>query len=1757
MVVAFKSNQVKNVTNEEPTENPDIRFSLSVGEANTGKDNQGASVSSGMENYMADSKATDEKGNLIRVYHTTTNPVTQFNEFNPVGTEYYRFGDQIVNYYTDNKDMSGSYADQKYNMADTKKLNSIEEAEKWLDDNKFKGAVNYDYELTKTKDGYNLKVYHYDNGYKVIDETYSKNDLLKNLQETVNSKFGMNQRIQYEGYVNITNPYIVDAEERNWNQVISKSNDFIDELDERLTEDTKNNLTRLYRESENKSAELREEFNVLENAIRGMWNSAVDDDIKKVSEVVKKVGYNEIEEVLNDIPTGIMGVNGWYNLADALKEQGIIGDSTANLIIDDFKLPDYLKEYIKENYNKEIPIQQLWTNNASKLFNQLGMTTTLKDLYNINQQKYLEFDKYRMPENYFLEKISSDEDYTDIGELNDILETRAEIMGTDVVANEIARAASVGFSKPEMIRLWGTSKTTNDVVKEIIASNNDGTTNYDGVIIKNVYDYGGHSDNKSANDLYVTFNSNQFKAIDNENPTDDPDIRYSMGNNPGSITPNDMVAKEINEELPLPTKKQDNLPFVDKKEEKTNEDKRLQNKINKESEKAIKIATKDMELNRQELKQLRQDLEKYKGKTREELTNAETFNDIYDILSNYANRSYTQTDEELKAVQNEIRRTKIRVPEELKQQITDYNYFRKQNMGRLILGNNGQSIDSVYEELSNTYPGYFKDATTEADMLYELADFMNKDVNTIMDYKLSDTEINNQATKVFNKLVTNSLNEEDINEIQDKLSKKKVSRKDVRNILLDEMGITVEDLQAGKDISPIGYTRTDPVRVNEKVFGNEIGDKINNATINVTKHNEAERTRFLNQERDEIKDLGIKARSKESAAVQKYGEKYYINEQGEKVPYGDRELANEFKNAKTQEKIKKAAEVIRSKYDKYIDTVNTVLEEMGYNIIPKRNDYMHHFQELTDIFSKWGVPFNPQSMNDDLLPTDINGLTEFNRPGKNWFSAAQQRMGEKTTYDAITGVDQYLEGVSNLIYHTGDIQRYRALEELVRNTYGQEHGLDNADSLTEEEFNQRIADIQSNKLSGYASWLNEQANTLANKKSTIDRGFEKTFGRKVYNAMNTLKSQVGSNMTGFNVRSALTNFISTTLAASKTNKLAMVKGTVETINNIFHKDNFVDKSDFLTARFGSDVLSKKGWQKLANAGQCFMSGTDWFTSNIIVRSKYYEGLAKGMSEEQAIKYADDFGFRVMGDRSKGSTANAFNSKTLGLLTQFQLEVNNQWDYMLHDTKRDYNLAEDKSKATAALVFQMGQLAAYSYLANELFDKFTGSRVTFDPIEIFKKLFGLDDDDKDKSLDERMTESAQLLIDSLPFVSTFTGGRIPLSSALPNVQELITGKDEYGNEKSRLDTLKEPLPYLLMPTGYSQLNKTKGALEMYDSSLPVAGSYTDSGNLRFTTKTDAASTARNLLFGKWSSEEAQDYLDSGYKTIPANKIQEMKDLNMNSTEYRAYRENLTKATKTTNDEGYTKYTDSNNNSYWYDKETGNLYNDDGTLSDKNVLSLNKANKSQATADYINSLPYSEKQKNIMLNNALGKSDTITDQYGFEKYKDSDGNVYWVDTKNDVLYDKNYKEVNDSRLRSEEFINSLEKVSNEVDITDYNKYGDYEEYQYAISNPERYSAITQITDYKTYQEYADEIESIKNKYKTSDDMTTKQKQYVSQQRKNAVFNYIDSLKLSKTKKLMLYRLAGGYSISNYKTYMFEYIDSLKLSKKEKQAIYKELF
>ena len=1019
-----------------------------------------------------------------------------------------------------------------------------------------------------------------------------------------------------------------------------------------------------------------------------------------------------------------------------------------------------------------------------------------------------------------------------------------------------------------------------------------------------------------------------------------------------------------------------------------------------------------------ELESIIQEVSKSETATREDLKNT--------IQKRFSEQTIEHKNEELAEIKRDLRNRRIYVDDYLKSEFRDgFNKIRQQNFNKLKFTNDGTSVDSVYQELSEIYPAYFpNDINNAQDQLQRIVDVANEDVVDVENYVLPNETIQDvtdfvydsindykldQRVKMSEEARKSPIDESLIPPIQQELNdltseiksmikdtkkeikslKKEINgvKTDINEVLEDiapvvnasntqvnediapikvndegqgtlDLGI-VKKLNApegefkNKDVEPIDLDKakqitidgteenlvtktkkelrkallgteaqkefilgaldnaknrsmalmnnTDTIRNTELVFGRDAGSYINEVIFQKEIDNEADSIAWQNKERDEIKALGIKARSKESAAVQKYGEKQYVNDVGELVAYGDKELISEFSDVETQEKIKRAAQVIRNKYDNYIDRANEVLTKLGFDAIPKRKDYMRHFQELNDVFSRYGIPFNAQNMTEHVLPTDINGLTENWSPQKNYFANTQRRTGVKTTYDAITGVDGYIGGIANLIYHTEDIQRGRAFEELIRETYGEDKGFENLDNLPDELKQARAEKIQDNHLSNYAAWLHEWTNNVAGKKHKIDRSVESLFGRKAFSFLDGARKQVGSNMIGFNLSSSLTNLIAPIQATAKTNKLAVLKGTADTIKNMFVKDDFMSKNKFLTSRMGTDMISKNAWQKIQDAGFIFMKGMDWFSSNQIVRSKYYELRAKGMSEQQAHAEAGQFAARILGDRTKGANAQLYNSKLVGLVTQFQLEVNNQLYSQFYDTYHESKEAArgNALKTAAGMTFTLGQLFAFTHLFGQTFEAIAGYNPTFDVIDMLKTAFGWgEDDDEEKTTSERLKSAADQLVDALPYVNILTGGgRIPVASGIPNLVGVATGgKDQYGNELTLEDELKKLL-FLVPPTGGNQVKKTTQGLSMFDEDLPISGSYTDSGNLRFPVEDTIQNRIQASLFGQYASENAGYYFDNNLAPLKEKQIEEFIEMNIPYKEYREYRKDLAEVNKT--------------------------------------------------------------------------------------------------------------------------------------------------------------------------------------------------------------------------------------------------------------------
>jgi hypothetical protein len=406
-----------------------------------------------------------------------------------------------------------------------------------------------------------------------------------------------------------------------------------------------------------------------------------------------------------------------------------------------------------------------------------------------------------------------------------------------------------------------------------------------------------------------------------------------------------------------------------------------------------------------------------------------------------------------------------------------------------------------------------------------------------------------------------------------------------------------------------------------------------------------------------------------------------------------------------------------------------------------------------------------------------------------------------------------------------------------------------------------------------------------------------------------------------------------------------------------------------------------------------------------------------MSHEEATNEADKWASRLMGDRSLGQQPQIFNSKMLGLVTKFQLEVRNQLDSQFYDTIQEAKVSNEEiqnkllrnAKTSAKIASTFTQLAVAQHLFGSAFEKVVGYNPAFDVVEALIKVFGFDDEeDSEDTVLDNIEQGFLNLFEDLPYASVITGGgRIPISSALP-IKELVTGEDEYG-EKSRLETLKEIAPYYLLPTGYGQIKKTYEGLSMFDDDLPISGSYTKSGNLRFPIADTTENKVKAGLFGQWANENAREFFDRGVDALEEKEIKEFIDVDIPIKDYWDYREGL-KGKK----------------------------------------------KLEEKFDYIDSLDLPIKKKNILINNIVDrKEDVDMENYSqFPSYEEFD------------FYSKNPEKYS--------FLQE-----NNISYNDYKASKESKKaYTWAYNNPEKYTVSKAISnDFMSYWNTVQEIYDIR--------------------------------------------------------------------------------
>ena len=121
---------------------------------------------------------------------------------------------------------------------------------------------------------------------------------------------------------------------------------------------------------------------------------------------------------------------------------------------------------------------------------------------------------------------------------------------------------------------------------------------------------------------------------------------------------------------------------------------------------------------------IREDIQRNGTLTNEKRTSY--FNDLYDNLIKIDTQYY----DTYKEVKENILNTKLYVSDAIRNNITDYNDFRKNHIGSIIMANDKSniSVESYYQELSDSYPELFPtNIINPADQLQRIAD-VSKDI---------------------------------------------------------------------------------------------------------------------------------------------------------------------------------------------------------------------------------------------------------------------------------------------------------------------------------------------------------------------------------------------------------------------------------------------------------------------------------------------------------------------------------------------------------------------------------------------------------------------------------------------------------------------------------------------------------------------------------------------------------------------------------------------------------------------------------------------------------------------------------------------------------------------------------------------------------------------------------------------------------------------------------------------------------------------
>ena len=701
----------------------------------------------------------------------------------------------------------------------------------------------------------------------------------------------------------------------------------------------------------------------------------------------------------------------------------------------------------------------------------------------------------------------------------------------------------------------------------------------------------------------------------------------------------------------------------------------------------------------------------------------------------------------------------------------------------------------------------------------------------------------------------------------------------------------------------------------------------------------AEAVRYIQKMRDRVKalDLSRKVRDgdaiSESAAVQLLGEiraaidileermknakasakgRDTMTRDGQTLEQWKKDEAEiwvmnkSFSDPAVKARIERGVEEFTKIYDEIHDSMNMALAKVVQQPIPKRAGYFPHFEKEIDMgFIAKARRLIGIGSEVSPLPTEIAGRTGDFRPNKEYFANAMKRMvndrgkqKETVLFDAVEGFDRYVEAAARQIYYTEDIVKLRSLDRYFRTAAGDdgiktqiERIQNNGSSEAEQQILiDHIMKDARYQMSGFVQFLTEYTNKLAGKKSIVDRGIESLFGRDVFNISKAITKKYAINATS-SLSSALTNFLPWAQGSGGYSLRDFWLGAWQ----LLHGDGIVDDSVFATARQGSTRLVRSKLEIAGDWSRFVFEFVDRLVATTTVQARYNYNIRRGLSNDAALSDADAWSAALIGDRSRAMQPLAFESHNplVKVLTQFQLEVNNNILRTFKDIPRDLKTIIDENDTGAAalkITNYITKTAIYTWVLNEVMERIVGRGpggdflgIIFDAIatgtgwDAFEELlgfFGLDDEDEEEEETgawQAVAGTAYNIAQEIPFVGGLLGGgRVPIASLFSDVPRLFntfTDKEASWQYKAGVafSELSTPLLYLTMPFGASQIKKSGTAL--IDWSRGGSYGYDKEGNelLKYPVA-GGGDLLSGLLFGPTATEGGREWIESGFGNL---------------------------------------------------------------------------------------------------------------------------------------------------------------------------------------------------------------------------------------------------------------------------------------------------